>query len=335
MPWEGVEVKLSNLAANLRKYGLTVVEIDGWQNRAFGGQDLAEVRGVMWHHTATPRSNFNGSDAPTLGTCLNGNAYTPGPLCQIMLGRSGTVYVLAAGLCNHAGYGAAAGIPVDTGNHYFIGIEMESSGIAPADWTADQLRVAPYLGAALELEYLQHLPEGLRAQIGHKEYTGARTPDLAGKIDPYEWPGGEDGLRASINACIAEFRGGTPAPAPAPALPVPASNPASGPYVPDPHWLVEPGETLTQIADWAGYSVAEVAKFNAIKDPDKITVGERVWSPAAGSDTWTVDPGDTLSGISGWYAKHGHTVSVQQLQYANGINDPATETVVGLRLLIP
>lgn len=332
---EGEEMKLHNLAANLRKYGLTVVEIDGWRNRAFAGQDMTEIRGVLWHHTATPRSNFARSDVPTLGTCLNGNAFTPGPLCQLMLGRSGTVYVLAAGLCNHAGYGVAAGIPVDTGNRYFIGVEMESSGIAPADWTADQLRVAPFLGAALELEYLMHLEPEMRIQLGHREYTSARTPNLGGKIDPYNWPGGEDGLRAAINGRIAEFAGGTKAPTPAPAKPVPAGPSNGGAYVPDPHWLVEPGETMTAVANWAGFSVAEVAKFNGIKDPNVIHVGERIWSPAAGKDTWMVDPGDTLSGISAWYARNGHAVSVQQLQYANGINDPARETKVGVRLIIP
>ena len=322
---------LHNLANNLRKYGLTVVEIDNWQNRAipdiYGNPiDLIEVRGFVWHHTATPRSNFLRSDLPTLGTCLNGNSQTRGPLTQIMLGRTGIVYILAAGLCYHAGAGAMAGIPRDMGNYYTAGIEMESSGIAPADWTADQIRVAPYLGAALELEYLQHLPEELRAQIGHKEYSSQ------GKIDPFQWPGDMDGLRAKINEKIAELRGGAK---PAPVKAAPVVNIKPGAYVPDPHWKVEKGETLSQIAKWAGVSVPEIAKFNGIKDVNRITVGERIWSPKAGSDTYVVDPGDTLSSISQWYATQGHKVSVQQLQFANGINNPATETKVGLRLVIP
>lgn len=322
-------MKLDQLANNLRRHGLTVVEIAGWQNRAYAGQDLQEVRGVVWHHTATPRSNFERSDLPTLGTCLNGNAYTPGPLTQLMLGRTGIVYVLAAGVCNHAGAGSAAGIPRDTGNHYFIGIEMESSGIAPADWTEDQLRVAPYLGAALELSYLQHLPPELRAQIGHKEYSSQ------GKIDPFQWPGDMDGLRAQINAVLEGAAPAAPAPAPAPATPAPAAPGGGGTYVPDPHWLVEPLETLGQIANWAGVSVPEIAKFNGIADANVINVGERIWSPRAGSDTWKVDPGDTLSGISQWYAGQGHAVTVEQLQYANGINNPSTDLKVGMRLLVP
>lgn len=326
-------MKLGNMANVLRAAGLTVVEIDGWQNRTATGGDMAEIRGVMWHHTATNRAAFANNDIPTLHTCLNGNGSTPGPLCQLMLGRTGIVYVLAAGVCYHAGHGAAAGIPVDTGNLYFIGIEMESSGVAPWDWTADQIRVAPHLGAALERAYLMHLPPELRAQIGHKEYAANRVPNISGKIDPAGWPGDMDGLRAEINKIL---DGKAPAPAPSkPAAPAPAPSPNKGPYVPDPHWLVDPGNTLSYISEETGYSVADLVKFNGIKNPNSIKAGERIWYPGTGSDTWMVDPGDTLSGISQWYAKKGHKVSVQQLQYANGINNPNTEVKVGMRLLIP
>lgn len=320
-------MKLSNLAANLRKYGLTVVEVGNWSNYGYAGQDLQAVNGVIWHHTATPRSNYERSDAPTLGLCVNGRSDLPGPLCNIVFGRTGIVYLVAAGVANHAGVGGfGATIPQNLGNHYTIGIEMESSGIAPWDWTEDQKRVAPYLGAALELEYLQHQPAELRQQIGHMEYSSE------GKIDPAGWPGGMDGMRDQINEKIAELTGGTPAPA----APVPSTpSPVSGPYVPDPHWLVESGETLSQIADWAKVSIPEIAKFNGIKDANVINVGERIWSPRAGADTWTVDPGDTLAGIAAWYGTQGHTVTVEQLKNANGINDPATETKVGMRLLIP
>jgi hypothetical protein len=189
-------MKLSNMGSVLRAAGLTVVETAGWANRGYAGQDLVEVRGVLWHHTATHRSRFN-EDAPTLSMCVNGRSDLPGPLCQIVLGRNGTVYLTAAGLANHAGQGNAAGIPTDAGNYYLIGIEMESSGIAPWDWTADQLRVAPYLGAALEKGYLSGLPADQRLQLGHKEYSSG------GKIDPAGWPGDMDGLRTSINEVLA------------------------------------------------------------------------------------------------------------------------------------
>ena len=135
-------MKLSNLANVLRDAGLTVVETPGWKTRGYAGQDLKEIRGVLHHHTATNRSRFN-EDAPTLNMCINGRSDLAGPLCNIVFGRTGTVYLVAAGVANHAGAGSAHGIPENMGNHYLIGIEMESSGIAPWDWTADQLRVAP------------------------------------------------------------------------------------------------------------------------------------------------------------------------------------------------
>lgn len=198
-------MKLSNLARVLRAAGLTVVETPGWATRGYtppGGSplDMAEIRGVLWHHTATGRAAYARSNAPTLNMTVNGRSDLAGPLCNITLGRDGTVYLVAAGLANHAGKGVAPGIPRNTGNYRLVGIEMESSGIAPWDWTADQLRVAPHLGAALERAYLQGLPADMRLQLGHKEYSSE------GKIDPAGWPGDMAGLRASINAVLA---GGT------------------------------------------------------------------------------------------------------------------------------
>lgn len=194
-------MKLSNLAKVLRAAGLTVVEMPGWASRGYtppGGAalDLVEVRGILWHHTATNRAAYATSNAPTVQMTMNGRSDLAGPLCNITFGRDGTVYLVAAGLANHAGRGYAPGIPKDAGNYYLIGIEMESSGIAPWDWTADQIRVAPYLGAALERAYLQGIPEDERLQLGHKEYSSE------GKIDPAGWPGDMDGLRAAINTVL-------------------------------------------------------------------------------------------------------------------------------------
>lgn len=319
-------MKLSNLAKQLRTYGLTVVEVDGAANRGYAGQDMRGLLGVLWHHTATPRSNYNFSDAPTLNMCVGGRSDLPGPLCNLVLGRSGTVYFVAAGVGNHAGAGGGYGIPTDMGNHHLIGIEMESSGIAPFDWTEDQKRVAPYLGAALALLFWGDQDH---VQLAHAEYSSG------GKIDPAGWPGGMDGLRAQINDKVRELTGGGKPAAPHVSAPVPNPDTTKGPFVPDPHWLVEKGENLTQIAQWAGVTTQVLAKFNGIKNVNVITVGERVWSPAGRHDTWMVDPGDTLSKVAVWYTGKGHPVSVQQLQFANGINNPSKDLKVGMRLIIP
>lgn len=189
---------LDNMATVLRAAGLKVVEVPGWQSRGYAGQDLKAALGVLWHHTATNRLQFASNNMPTLGMLANGRSDLPGPLCNLGFGRDGTVYVVATGVANHAGAGVLPGIPKDMGNHYLIGIEMESSGVAPWDWTPEQLYWAPRLGAALERAYLMNLPEDERIQAAHYEYSSQ------GKIDPAGWPGGMDGLRASINKVLNE-----------------------------------------------------------------------------------------------------------------------------------
>ena len=187
---------LTDLAAVCRTSGLTVIEVQGWSTRGYAGQSLVRVSGDLWHHTATSSARNYTSGAPTLGMLTNGRSDLAGPLCNLALGRGGEVYVVAAGVANHAGEGAAPGFPVNMGNHYLIGIEMESSGVAPWDWTTAQLDAAPRLGAALERAYMQDLPPEMRLQLAHYEYSSA------GKIDPAGWPGGMDGFRASINAIL-------------------------------------------------------------------------------------------------------------------------------------
>jgi len=205
-------VNLDDVVGVLRAAGVVVHETANWITTGYAQQDLQQIRGVLWHHTATNRSAFLKSPNPTLNMIKNGRGtpgtptYLPPPLCNMILDRNGEIWMIATGVANHAGYGIAPGIPRNMGNHYLIGIEMESSGIAPWDWTPAQLKMAPIVGAALEKRYMQNLPPEQRLQLGHKEYSSE------GKIDPAGWPGDMDGLRASINKILA-------APAPKPPAP--------------------------------------------------------------------------------------------------------------------
>ena len=88
---------LTDLADVLRGAGLTVVERPGWRTRGHG--QMSGVRCVVLHHTAGPATG----EAPSLGVVENGRPDLPGPLAQLVLGRSGTWYVVAAGLCHHTG----------------------------------------------------------------------------------------------------------------------------------------------------------------------------------------------------------------------------------------
>lgn len=310
---------LDTLPAFLRSKGLTVVETPGWINRGYAGQDLTELRGYLWHHTATNRAAFANDDSPTLQMCINGRPDLAGPLCNMVFGRTGVIYMVATGVANHAGRGSAANIPTDMGNHYLAGIEMESSGVEPYDWTPEQLEVMPHFAAALEEWGLQEFPSELRLQLGHMEYSSE------GKIDPAGLPGGMDGFRARINDVL-DGTVETPAPAPAPA-PAPETVPTA--YEPDPHWEVDPGDNLQKIADWCGTDVDTLAEYNGIADKNLIKPGEWIWPPV-GQGTWTVDPQDTLSKIVANYSN----LTVDAVCFANGINDP-NRINVGQRLQIP
>lgn len=295
------------MASVLRGAGLTVVETPGWANRGYAGQDLQDIRGVVWHHTATGSARSNNLDGPTVNLCINGRSDLPGPLCQIVLGRFGTVFLIAAGVGNHAGVGIAEGIPRDAGNHYMIGIEMESSGVAPWDWTADQLRVAPHLGAALERAYLLHRPEHLRLQIAHYEYS------TEGKIDPAGWPGGMDGLRASINKLLGSPVGiaAPPKPAPAPAAPAGSSYEQLA-------WTVDPGDTLAAIAKHYGADVADLVRFNGLPNGGRsIQPGQTILIP--GPTTWTVERGDTVAKVAAYFG-----VDVARIAKLSGLKNPGS-----------
>jgi N-acetylmuramoyl-L-alanine amidase len=118
-------------------------------------------------------------------------------------------------------------------------------------------------------------------------------------------------------------RGVSPAPAPAPVPPAPAPAPAPAP-VPAPadptriHWIVEPGDTLGRIADYyGGPTVAQIAAFNGIPDPNRISVGQVIYIP--GPLAWVVDPGDTLSKIAAYYGMTAETVAAN-----NGVDVNAT-----------
>jgi len=105
-------------------------------------------------------------------------------------------------------------------------------------------------------------------------------------------------------------------------------------------YTVVPGDTLSDIAQRHGVSVADVVGANGITDPDLIRVGEVLSIPGAGAAgdtrpdpggaaaprTHVVQPGESLSRIA---ARYG--VSVADLVTANGITDP-NRVLAGSRL---
>jgi len=163
---------LTWLPAELRAWGLEVVEVTGWESRKRPGA-FGPV-GVLIHHTAAPGPK----DAPSLQVCVDGRRDLPGPLCQLLVARSGKVYVISAGRCNHAGAGGPinpSGIePIgkDQGNRQLVGIEAENDGIGEP-WPVVQLDAMVRATAAV----LDALDQPRAYCWGHREYTSR-------KIDP-------------------------------------------------------------------------------------------------------------------------------------------------------
>ncbi|MCP4222321.1 MAG: LysM peptidoglycan-binding domain-containing protein, partial [Actinomycetia bacterium] len=103
--------------------------------------------------------------------------------------------------------------------------------------------------------------------------------------------------------------------------------------------VVEPGDTLTQLAADHDVTVAELIDWNDLDDPDLILAGTTLvfsspsahGDPAAGvsgGGDHTVVAGDTL-----WLIARRYGASVSALAQANGLSDP-DRIHVGQRLVV-
>lgn len=118
------------------------------------------------HHTAgAARGN-----APSLGVCISGRRDLPGPLCNVLIGRDLTCYVIAAGRANHAGPGSWGGA---VGNSSVYGIEIENVGTPKESWSGDMLDVSTQAAAALADD---RIPHNMICQ--HKEWAPRRKIDM-------------------------------------------------------------------------------------------------------------------------------------------------------------
>lgn len=186
---------LTDLADVLRAAGLPVVEQGGWKTRSNDGNRFAGVQGILCHWTATAPSA--GGDYPSLNIVTNGRSDLPGMLAQLGLGRSGTWYVIGAGVAWHAG----AVDQVYSDNYHSIGIEAEYHPDQGA-WPEVQQRSYERGCAALARHY--GVPnDRIR---GHYE---AAVP-YGRKPDPNTLPGGMPGFRQRVAAVNLEEDDVTP-----------------------------------------------------------------------------------------------------------------------------
>jgi LysM repeat protein len=116
-----------------------------------------------------------------------------------------------------------------------------------------------------------------------------------------------------------------------------AAQPAEQPAAQSGVYVVQRGDTLSEIAARFGVSVSAIARANGLADTDFVWWGQRLVIPGAatsapassGGGTYVVQRGDTLAKIA---ARYG--VSMSAIASANGLSN--TNFVwVGQRLVIP
>lgn len=242
---------LTWMADAFRQNGLTVTETKGWKSRRSRGS--FEPRGVLFHHTA---SNRHSGAKPALGLVVKGREGAkplPGPLCNVLVGRDGVVYLIAAGRANHAGRGGPwRGIPTDSGNKYTVGVEVENDG-KKEPYSKELLQVCDVVFATLLL--------GLQLRTkylgGHREWTDR-------KIDPRI---DMDQYRIRVARRIQEIKRAQEATGAREPRPRAA---AAGKYV------VKAGDTLSAIAVRHGMSLMDLRKLNPQVKGNLIHPGDRL-----------------------------------------------------------
>ena len=171
--WTGDPIWLADVL-RAQKPALKVKELPDWQQ--YGHGDMRAITHVMLHHTGNARE--------TPESIRRGRPDLPGPLSQLHIAQDGTVTVVAAGVCWHAGMGSYPGIPTDLANYHTIGIECawpRDTSITPATQTRERWPDAQIIAmrdtcAAI----LTRLGFGSDRVIAHKEW--AKAPNI--KWDP-------------------------------------------------------------------------------------------------------------------------------------------------------
>ncbi|MEV3992040.1 peptidoglycan-binding protein [Streptomyces sp. NPDC049837] len=168
------------LLAALRAEGVRVVEHPGWRTRNRNHKGAwGPVHGVIVHHTVSSGS------AASVALCRDGYAALPGPLCQAVIDKEGTVHLIANGRANHAGAGdgdvlravrAQTAPPSpneqDTdGNAHFYGFECVNLGDGKDPWPAAQMDAIERASAAICRAH----GWSAASVIGHKEWTSSKS----------------------------------------------------------------------------------------------------------------------------------------------------------------
>lgn len=252
----------STFKAILEKEGLHVVTHGSWEthNRGNRGTGWGPLNGVVIHHTGP-----YASEQQIIQLCYDGYSALPGPLCQGVIDKEGTVHLVGWGRCNHAGlgdhdvlnavisenYGDFPPKPNqnDTdGNSRFIGFECINAGDGKDTWTKAQYDAMVKASTAI-CRYYKWTGKSV---IGHKEWQ-------VGKPDPLNVAMSD--FRKNVSAALKEPPGGAPT------------------YE---TYTVREGDTLFRIAAafyHDGNKYTKIASVNNIHAPYTITVGQKLRIP--------------------------------------------------------
>lgn len=146
----------------LKDWGLTVVEVPGWQTR---GSSSFSPRGHVCHHDVIPPYTS------TPAIIIDGRSDLAGPLANFWMERNGRVHLVAAGRANHAGQGGWQGL---YGNSSVWGTEANNLGTPTDPWPEAQVEAWVTLCAATA-DFSGFAPSMI---CGHKEWTTR-------KVDPH------------------------------------------------------------------------------------------------------------------------------------------------------
>ena len=170
-------VWLKDLVKVLRKAG---VEAEGltykygryagksWKQVGWSGLGYRELRGIMWHHDASPVGPSPGA----LNWCMYSEL---APCAAIWVDMNGKWWVYAAGQTNHAGVGSSPLAPNSTGNQVYLGIETDHT--LGEKWPRVQLDSLRKGTAALMKHYNLDPKQALEF---HKTYAPGRKNDPDG-----------------------------------------------------------------------------------------------------------------------------------------------------------
>jgi len=175
-------IYVTKAAEIARRTGFPVVEQADWPTRSNSNKGFNSLKGITVHHTASGKGSDGVSDASYITFGSN-----TAPISNFYISRDGTIYVCAAGSCNHGGRGGPYLTPVgtivqDRVNFEAISIEIANPGTGTEKYPTKQIESSAKLCAELMKEYKW---TDANVVFAHKEWCGPGTTTPGRKIDPF------------------------------------------------------------------------------------------------------------------------------------------------------